>query len=96
MADAVLSNPPVSPEVGLLETEKDAREEKHRRLVLQNLQRLTKRDRALLTMRYIEELSTAAIARRLWTSETTAGRRIRAAEQQLRQLYLRDLADHDA
>jgi RNA polymerase sigma-70 factor (ECF subfamily) len=93
--DAVHPGPPVSPEDKLVEVEKDSREEKQRELVPQNLQRLKRREREILTMYYIADMSIAEIANKLWISETTARRRLRGAEQQLKQIYVKDLVDHD-
>jgi RNA polymerase sigma-70 factor, ECF subfamily len=99
VADAVHPNPPVSPEVGLLEAAQEVKEEHQRALVAQSLQRLHKQPRDLLMMYYYAELAIADIAKKLWVSETTIRRRLRAAEQQLKHLMAtvgRELIDHDA
>jgi RNA polymerase sigma-70 factor, ECF subfamily len=96
---AMHPNPPVPPEVGLLEAARDLKEEKQRELVAQSLQRLKKQPRDLLMMYYYAELSIADIAKKLWVSETTIRRRLRAAEQQLKHMMAtlgRELVDHDA
>ena len=99
VVDTMHLNPPASPEVGLLEAARDIREEKQRELVSQSLQRLNKQPRDLLMMYYYAELSIADIAKKLWVSETTIRRRLRAAEQQLKDMMAtlgRELVDHDA
>lgn len=99
VVDAVHLNPPVSPEVGLLEAARDSREEQQCALVAQSLQRLNKQPRDLLMMYYYAELSLADLAKKLWVSETTVRRRLRAAEQQLKHLMAtvgRELINHDA
>jgi RNA polymerase sigma-70 factor (ECF subfamily) len=99
VADAVHPNPPVSPEVGLLEAAQEVREENQRVLVAQSLQRLNKQPRDLLMMYYYAELSIADIAKKLWVSETTIRRRLRTAEQQLKHMMAtvgRELVNHDA
>jgi RNA polymerase sigma-70 factor, ECF subfamily len=97
--DAVHPQPPVSPEVDLLEAAREMKEEKQRELVAHSLQRLKKQPRELLMMYYYAELSIADIAKRLWVSETTIRRRLRAAEQQLKHMMAtlgRELINHDA
>jgi RNA polymerase sigma-70 factor (ECF subfamily) len=99
VADAVHPQPPVSPEVDLLEAARAMREEQQRELVAHSLQRLKKQPRELLMMYYYAELSIADIAKKLWVSETTIRRRLRAAEQQLKHImatFGRELIDHDA
>ena len=99
VVDAVHPNPPVSLEVDLLEAAQDTREEQQRVLVSYSLQRLKKQPRDLLMMYYYAELSIADIAQKLWVSETTVRRRLRAAEQQLKHIMAtagRELIDHDA
>jgi RNA polymerase sigma-70 factor (ECF subfamily) len=99
VVDAVHPNAPVPPEVDLLEAARDTREEHQRALVSQSLQRLNKQPRDLLMMYYYAELSMADIAKKLWVSETTIRRRLRAAEQQLKHIMAtvgRELIDHDA
>ena len=99
VVDAVHPNPPVPPELGLLEVARDMREEKQCALVSHSLQRLKKQPRELLMMYYYAELSIADIAKKLWVSETTIRRRLRAAEQQLKHMMAtlgRELVDHDA
>ena len=78
-------NPPVSPEVSLLDAEKNTREEKQHALVVQSLQRLSPDDRGLLMMQYYEELSIVDIARRLLMSESTTRRRLQTAESRLKE-----------
>jgi RNA polymerase sigma-70 factor, ECF subfamily len=98
VVDAVRPNPPVRPEVGLLEAIQDVREEKQCELVSQSLQRLKKQPRDLLMMYYYAELSIADIAKKLWVSETTIRRRLRAAEQQLKHMMAtvgQELINHD-
>jgi RNA polymerase sigma-70 factor (ECF subfamily) len=85
--------------VDLLEAAQDTREEQQRALVSHSLQRLKKQPRDLLMMYYYAELSIADIAKKLWVSETTIRRRLRAAEQQLKHIMAtvgRELIDHDA
>jgi RNA polymerase sigma-70 factor (ECF subfamily) len=99
VVDAVHRNPPGSPEVGLLEAARDIREERQRELVAQSLQRLNKQPRDLLMMYYYAELSLADMAKKLWVSETTIRRRLRAAEQQLKHMMAtvgQGFIDHDA
>lgn len=99
VVNAVHPNPPVSLEVDLLEAAQDTREEQQRVLVSHSLQRLKKQPRDLLMMYYYAELSIADIAQKLWVSETTIRRRLRAAEQQLKHIMAtagRELIDHDA
>jgi RNA polymerase sigma-70 factor (ECF subfamily) len=99
VVDAVHPHPPVSLEVDLLEAAQDTREEQQRALVSHSLQRLKKQPRDLLMMYYYAELSIADIAKKLWVSETTIRRRLRAAEQQLKHIMAtagRELIDHDA
>jgi RNA polymerase sigma factor (sigma-70 family) len=89
----------VSPEVDLLEAARAMREEQQRALVAHSLQRLKKQPRELLMLYYYAELSIADMARKLWVSETTIRRRLRAAEQQLKHIMAtvgRELVDHDA
>jgi RNA polymerase sigma factor (sigma-70 family) len=96
---AMHPNPPVTPEVGLLEAARDLKGEKQRELVAQSLQRLKKQPRDLLMMYYYAELSIADIAQKLWMSETTIRRRLHAAEQQLKHMMATlggELVDHDA
>jgi RNA polymerase sigma-70 factor (ECF subfamily) len=98
IVDAVHPNPPVPPELGLLEVARDMREEKQCELVSHSLQRLKKQPRELLMMYYYAELSVADIAKKLWVSETTIRRRLRAAEQQLKHMMATlgwELVDHD-
>jgi len=78
---------------------RDRREEQQCALVAHSLQRLKKQPRELLMMYYYAELSIADIAKKLWVSETTIRRRLRAAEQQLKDMMAtlgRELVDHDA
>ena len=99
VVDAVHPNPPVRPELGLLEVAQDMREEQQCELVSHSLKRLKKQPRELLMMYYYAELSIADIAKKLWVSETTIRRRLRAAEQQLKHMMAtlgRELVDHDA
>jgi RNA polymerase sigma factor (sigma-70 family) len=99
VVDAVHPNPPVPPDLGLLEVARDRREEQQCELVSHSLQRLKKQPRELLMMYYYAELSIADIAKKLWVSETTIRRRLRAAEQQLKDMMAtlgRELVDHDA
>src|SRR4029450_10778726 len=99
VVEAVHPNPPVPPELELLEVAQDRREEQQCKLVSHSLQRLKKQPRELLMMYYYAELSIADIAKKLWVSETTIRRRLRAAEQQLKHMmatFGRELVDHDA
>jgi RNA polymerase sigma-70 factor (ECF subfamily) len=99
IAEAVHPHPPVSPEVDLLEAARAMKEETQRELVAHSLQRLKKQPRELLMMYYYAELSIADMAKKLWVSETTIRRRLRAAEQQLKHMMAtvgRELVDHDA
>jgi RNA polymerase sigma-70 factor (ECF subfamily) len=91
--------PPVPLDLGLLEAAREMRHEQHCALVADSLQRLKKQSRELLMMYYYAELSMADIAKKLWVSETTIRRRLRAAEQQLKHLittFSQDFIDHDA
>jgi RNA polymerase sigma-70 factor (ECF subfamily) len=97
--EAVHPTPPIPPDLGLLEAARELRHEQQCALVAQSLQRLTKQSRELLMMYYYAELSIADIAKKLWVSETTIRRRLRAAEQQLKHMMAtlgQELIDHDA
>jgi RNA polymerase sigma factor (sigma-70 family) len=99
VVEAVHPTPPVPPDVGLLAAAQEMREEQQCALVAHSLQRLNKQPRDLLMMYYYAELSIADIAKKLWVSETTIRRRLRAAEQQLKHMmatFGRELVDHDA
>jgi RNA polymerase sigma-70 factor (ECF subfamily) len=99
VVDAVHPHPPVSLDVDLLEAAQDTRAEQQRALVSHSLQRLKKQPRDLLMMYYYAELSMVDIAKKLWVSETTVRRRLRAAEQQLKHIMAtagRELIDYDA
>jgi RNA polymerase sigma-70 factor (ECF subfamily) len=52
------------------------------------LQRLSERDRKLLAMRYVEDLTQAAIARRLGIPEGTVKVRLHRARKKLRRAYV--------
>jgi len=97
--EAVHHTPPVPPDMGLLEAAREMRHEQQCVLVADSLQRLKKQSRELLMMYYYAEFSIADIAKKLWVSETTIRRRLRAAEQQLKHMMAtvgRELVDHDA
>jgi DNA-directed RNA polymerase specialized sigma24 family protein len=58
-----------------------------------------KQSRDLLMMDYYMELSIADMAKKLWVSETTILRRLRAAEQQLKHMMAtwgQEVVDYDA
>jgi RNA polymerase sigma-70 factor (ECF subfamily) len=95
---AVHPTPAVPPDLALLEVAREMRHEQHCALVVQSLQRLNKQSRELLMMYYYAELSMADMAKKLWVSETTIRRRLRAAEQQLKRMMAtigQELIDHD-
>jgi RNA polymerase sigma-70 factor (ECF subfamily) len=99
VVEAVHPTPPVPSDLRLLEAARELREEHQCALVAQSLQRLTKQPRELLMMYYYAELSIADIAKKLWVSETTIRRRLRAAEQQLKHMMAtigQERIDHDA
>lgn len=52
------------------------------------LRRLSERDRRLLAMRYVEDLTQAAIARRLGIPEGTVKVRLHRARNKLRRAYV--------
>jgi RNA polymerase sigma factor (sigma-70 family) len=96
---AMHPTPPVSPEVDLLDAAREMREAQQRELLARSLQQLKRQSRDLLMMYYYAELSIADMAKKLWVSETTIRRRLRAAEQQLKHIMAtlgRELVDHDA
>lgn len=87
-------DPPDSPEAAWLaaeaETEHATQEQQRLARWSEHLRRLSKRDRDLLMMRYVDDLTYRVIAQRLWVSETTARRRVDAAEQRLKRLRAAD------
>ena len=90
ITDATMSDPPLSP-ADQYDAQADAAHAQHQLHRLERaLPQLSKRERELLSMRYIEDLSFRDIARRQWRSEATVRRKIHAAEQRLRALLLQE------
>lgn len=87
---ALHPDPPASPEAVRLateaETEQELAERQRRTQWCDALGRLPKKDRALLMMYHVEELSYHAIAQRFWeVSDATVRRRVQAATERVKQ-----------
>ncbi|MGE3539088.1 MAG: RNA polymerase sigma factor [Candidatus Tectimicrobiota bacterium] len=78
--------PSDSPELERLAVENTGAQARTLEQLSMHLKRLTRRERDVLLMYHLEELSYRNIAQRLWVSETTARRRVQAATARLKQL----------